>query len=439
MALTRRQFVATTMALPIAATAGGSDAATPGGGAAAAGGVEIRAVSGGHALIRDGTPFLIRGAAALNHFDDLAAAGGNTIRTYETGHLDHLDVAHAAGLAAVVGLPMAHARHGVDYGDARARATQLEAMRAIVRRLRAHPATLMWVAGNELELDNPDPAAAWAAIEEVASMVRSEDPAHPVATGIADFDAAKIDAINNLCPTLDLLCVNSFGGSPPTVPRRLREAGWTRPFILGEFGNIGIGEAAWSPWGAPYEPNTTERTRLYEAAWQEGVAAEPGFALGGFAFLWGWKQEATHTWHSMYLPDGPRLGPVETMARLWGGALPGRPAPRLAGFATGADPGTLRPGQPIRAQVALVADEPAEGLRFAWELRRENRDRAQGGEPEAMPAIVAGVLRGLDGGAANGREVEIHPPEPGAYRLFVSVLTGDGGAASANLPLRVLA
>lgn len=430
MALTRRQFVATTMVLPVAAAAGRA--------AAKGGRVEIHRGPRGFTLLRDGAPFLVNGAAALGHFDDLAAAGGNTIRTYETNHLDRLDAAHESGLAAVVGLPMAHARHGIDYQDPSAVAAQREAMRGIVRTLRAHPAVLIWVAGNELELDNPDPDSAWAAVEEVARMVKSEDPDHPVAAGVADFDPAKIAAIKSLCPTLELLCVNAFGGSPPTVPRRLREAGWTKPYILGEFGNIGIGEAAWSPWGAPYEPNTSERTRLYEAAWREGVAAEPGFALGGFAFLWGWKQEATHTWHSMYLPDGARLGPVETMARLWGGALPGRPAPRLAGFATGADPGSLRPGRPVRAQVALAVDEPAEGLRFVWELRRENRGRAQGGEPEAMPTIMTDTLYGLDGGAADGREVEIHPPEPGAYRLFVYILTEDGGGASANLSLRVL-
>lgn len=80
-------------------------------------------------LIRDGRPFFVKGAGGADHFDQLAAAGGNSIRTWGVGKGTEklLDEAHAAGLTVTVGIWLERVGAGFDYGsqDAIARQTKM--------------------------------------------------------------------------------------------------------------------------------------------------------------------------------------------------------------------------------------------------------------------------------------------------------------------------
>ena len=38
----------------------------------------------------------------------------------------------------------------------------------------------------------------------------------------------KVGRINSLCPSLDFLGLNVYGGDALNVPKKLRSAGWTR-------------------------------------------------------------------------------------------------------------------------------------------------------------------------------------------------------------------
>ncbi|MFM7185950.1 MAG: hypothetical protein ACKO4Z_14450, partial [Planctomycetota bacterium] len=78
----------------------------------------------GYRLLRDGTPFRIRGAAGIDHLDVLAACGGNAIRTWdvdsagrETDGESLLDRAQRLGIAVTIGLWLGHERHGFHYAD----------------------------------------------------------------------------------------------------------------------------------------------------------------------------------------------------------------------------------------------------------------------------------------------------------------------------------
>ena len=48
----------------------------------------------------------------------------------------------------------------------------------------SHPAVLMWVVGNELNLESRDPRV-WNAVNDLAVMIHREDPHHPVMTTLA--------------------------------------------------------------------------------------------------------------------------------------------------------------------------------------------------------------------------------------------------------------
>ena len=76
---------------------------------------------------RDGKPYPIRGVGGDSRLKGLAAAGGNSIRTWDSQNLGKiLDAAHRNGLTVCAGLWLGHQRHGFNYQDQGAVLQQLE-------------------------------------------------------------------------------------------------------------------------------------------------------------------------------------------------------------------------------------------------------------------------------------------------------------------------
>ena len=71
---------------------------------------------------------------------------------------------------------------------------------------------------------------------------------------------------------------------------------------------------------APSEVTSTAKAAHYKSSYQKGIGAELGkLCLGSYVFLWGYKIEATGTWYGMFLPDGARLAPLDTIVEIWSG------------------------------------------------------------------------------------------------------------------------
>ena len=102
----------------------------------------------GYSLLRDGQPYFVKGAVGAVHLEELAAAGGNSIRAGVTA----LDRAQALGLTVLTDLPFGKQRRGFNYADPVAVNQQREGLRAIVERSKSHSAVLAWALGNELEI-----------------------------------------------------------------------------------------------------------------------------------------------------------------------------------------------------------------------------------------------------------------------------------------------
>ena len=85
-------------------------------------------------------------------------------------------------------------------------------------------------------------------------------------------------------------------------------------------------------------------------------------------------------------------------------------------------------------EATLTASDPEnDPLRAEWLLQRDPEKFGTGGDREEEPpiyneAIIRGDLRGA--------QVRL-PNEAGLYRLFVAVRDNHGGAATANVPVRV--
>ena len=158
----------------------------------------------GFQLLRDGKPFVIRGAGGLTRLDTLAACGCNAIRTWDAESADQLedgrsllDRADDLGIGVTVGLWLGHERHGFDYGDAGQFTAQRQKVEEAVTRLKDHPAVLAWGLGNEMEGSRGpgDSPAIWREVEYIAQLIKRIDPNHPVMPIVANVNPAKLAAI----------------------------------------------------------------------------------------------------------------------------------------------------------------------------------------------------------------------------------------------------
>ncbi len=394
--------------------------------------VELRQTEGGWQLLRGGEPYFIRGAGGDGSLEQLAAAGANSIRTWGADDIGaRLDAAHALGLSVTVGIWLGHERHGFDYDDETQVSEQLERARRSVLRYKDHPAVLLWGIGNEMEgFDAGDNPAIWKAVNDVAAMVKKLDPLHPTMTVTAELGGGRIEAVQKRCPAIDIHGINSYGGAP-SVPERYRAGGATKPYVLTEFGPLGVWEIPKNDWGAPSEPTSTEKAAFYRRSYERGVIGAPGLALGSYVFTWGSKMEATPTWYGMFLRDGAALGAVDVMTELWSGRPPDNLAPSVEPLVVDGD-SQVKPGDEVRVR-AMVTDPEGRAIRVRWALHRESGEYNTGGDYRAAPPEIEGAV--LEG-RADGARVRM-PSDPGPYRLFFYAYDEAGRAATANVPLLV--
>jgi len=410
--------------------------------AQAAGPSQVRIVQedGAWRLQVNGQPYYVRGAgSAEGDLEQLAARGGNSFRTWSTGTDEAqvramLDRAHRNGLTVAMGLAVGKERHGFDYDDPKAVAAQLERLREEVRLYRDHPAVLMWLVGNELNLESSNPGV-WDAVGGIADMIHDEDPNHPVMTPLAGFDRELIDRIKARAPSLDLIGVQLYGDLGE-LPAKLRDADWTGPYVVTEWGPTGHWESPLTAWGAPVEDDASRKAALFEQRYRDVIAADTRQGLGSYVFLWGNKQERTPTWYGLFLPTGESTPAVDAMQFLWTGRWPDNRAPSIEPVTIDGDGATasvvLAPGGTHEA-AAAADDADGDALQWRWYALEESTATSIGGDPEAVPAQVQ--LHAEP--AADGRLRFTAPDMPGNYRLFVEVRDGRGHAAYANIPFRV--
>ncbi|MDB5051442.1 MAG: hypothetical protein JWO30_4513 [Fibrobacteres bacterium] len=391
-------------------------AATPG----AASVVEIKKNGSAFQLLRDGQPYLAKGVAGgSGYLDKLVAAGGNTVRTYGADKYT-LDKAQAAGVAVLVGIS----------------GTDLASAKLSVTTYKDHSAVLMWGLGNEMELQTTNTTALWQGVETIAAAVKLIDPNHPIITVVAELGGTKLADIKRLCPSLDAIGVNSYG-SAGTLATRVPAGGWDKAFLVTEFGPKGHWEVPKTAWGLPIEPTSTEKADTYLASYRS-LAAAPA-CLGTFAFLWGQKQEKTHTWYGMFMADGTPLSPVEAMTEAWTGAAPANKGPRIGAGKVKMGPGDgsqrrFQPGAQVICQLD-VADPDGPMPTVTWDLRVDVSDNpGQGGAPEPnSKPIPEAILKN------SGADAMVQIPDSiGHYRLFAYAKDAvSGWMATANAPIDV--
>ncbi len=188
----------------------------------------------GFQLLRNEQPYFVKGAVVGpgGSLELLKAPGANSIRA----HAEMLDEAQRHGFTALVGLPLGNPRKGFNYSDARQVEAQFERVRGIVRNYRHHPALLCWNLGNEPEIHTTpaERVPLWKEMNRLAETVKQEDPNHPVMAVIGGQYADMLHELNEHCPALDLIGLNSYA-QMLKLPEEIAKEGWTRPYIVTEF------------------------------------------------------------------------------------------------------------------------------------------------------------------------------------------------------------
>lgn len=179
--------------------------------------VTLKQVDNQWQLFRDGQPYYIQGAGGEGSFELLKQCGGNSGRLWGVGEntRSRLDEAHRLGLSVAVGIWLEHERLGlIDYTDEKLVAEQFDLVIEAVNMFKDHPAVLVWGLGNEMEGygDGDDPNI-WNHVEKLAKKIKEIDPNHPTMTVIAEIGGNKIPAIHSMCPSLDIIGINSYGGA----------------------------------------------------------------------------------------------------------------------------------------------------------------------------------------------------------------------------------
>ena len=391
--------------------------------------VVLETRKGKHRITRNDKPYFIRGAGGEKQLDLLKSLGGNSTRIWGADNLSTmLDEAASHGVTVCAGLWLGHERHGFDYSDAEAVKQQKDNCLDAIRKHKDHPALLIWAIGNEMEADGKNPAV-WKAIDDIARECKQIDPNHPTMTVLNEISDIKVQSIQQYCPHIDIVGINSYGGITSLAERYLA-AGGKRPYIVTEHGPYGPWEVGKTEWGAPIEQTSTAKSELYATGYQKAVTDQKYLCLGSYAFLWGDKQETTATWFGMLLPDGARLAAVDVMSEAWTGKPPQNRCPRIESLELD---GTNQPKPGSQVKATLVADDPEQDpLKVEWVLRFDSVTIGAGGDAQAEERTFADAV------SADGMSATVKVPTGGGgYRLFAYVYDGQGGAAVANVPLYV--
>ena len=383
----------------------------------------------GKGITRGGQPYFVKGAGGTEHLAELAASGGNSLRTWSTEGLRALlDQAQGHGLTVCAGIWLEPQCEWFSYSNPQHCARQTARVQKDVREFRDHAALLFWGLGNESEGDGRNDAY-WQQLEVLTKLVHKEDPAHPCFTAVAGLSAEKAAGLNKHTPSLDFAGINTYGALPGLRPH-LTDVKWTRPWVVTEFGPQGFWERPRAAWGAPLEQTSTAKAEAILASYRAAIAPG-GDCCGGYAFLWGQKNEATATWFGIFTAEGESTATRDVLQSLWTGKPSTDRAPALTELHSATAGKEIMPGAEFTA-TADATDPDGDALTYHWTLTPESGSRAADGH-EVPPAPIPSAFIFAEAGHATFRA----PEKPGAYRVHLRVTDTRKRAATGNFPLLV--
>ena len=415
-----------------------SSSACSSGGLAGPGHVRITKTGTTFSLTRDGAPYYIKGFAGQTRMAIAQTAGANSTRTFSSNAaLEVLDGARSRCMTVMLGIQLSQKPE--DYEDPAYTAGKRAEVAGLLSSVADHPALLMWALGNEINL-GADNQTAWTFVGQLAQLIHSRDPNHPVITVLAGANTTAIDHVVQWATGIDAIGINSYAGVT-NVQADVARSTFTGPIIISEWGPTGHWESPKTMWDRPIEQTSAEKAQTYASRY-DYIYQHRSRILGSYVFLWGQKVERTPTWYGIFLETSDELGlagqslpTLDVMIENWSGVTPSNRAPNVTALTLAgkkaSDSATFAGGQTVQGQVT-ASDPDADALSFSWEILQDPAQPELNGAAEARLPRIGMPQRGTS--PTFGFTT---PAASGQYRLFVYVLDGKGHAGTANMPFRV--
>jgi len=408
--------------------------------------VEVRYEEGRAQLFRKGEPYTIVGAGGTQHLDKVAAYGGNSIRTWSLHDAERLlDEAHELGLTVTLGIEIGRPHWGNDFSYWKFWEVnrKIEELRPIIEKFKDHPALLMWGVGNEVDrYEGGKRTFIFYTINKVAKMVKEVDPNHPTMTAVSFNSSRRITRlIRNVMSHIDILGINAFKSDIKIHDEKFEKKGWGKAYILSEWGPKGHWSISQSEWGAPIEPKNSEKRDLIEKNWNI-ITNDSGFFLGSYAFYWGFKHEATHTWFSLFSEDGYETASVNFLKYAWSGEKVKNLAPNVENLFIKTPQGLVNDNVYLEnyreyTAIAYTNDPEGDSLNYRWEIRAEENyfmDEIVNTDVKMTYYNMEYLIQKEEGNQLQFTS----PKDEGPYRIFIFAFDGHGNVASYNIPFYVI-
>lgn len=400
--------------------------------------VYFKEIDGNFKLIRNGSPFYMKGGAASPlYLKELKEAGANTARIYDTINLQQtLDEAEALDLAAVVDIPMPKFNNDPEFYEDQEQFKKIKQRVArVVSQHKDHPALLYWNLGNELYYPYfYKSTVIFSRFNELIDLIHQMDPNHPVSTVTIGANKLRVLSIHRKSPQLDFISFNSFGVLSQ-FSDKLKPISpiWSGPHVITEWGVNGPWEAQLTQWNVPIEETSTKKAEQIKERYHNYIAPlKENNSLGSFIFYWGKKNEITPTWYSLFGEDGIKTQAVFELTNIWKNRDDKFHGPRLDYIllnGKGANQSLILPsGSNAEVQAILPKHQPQTNLNYRWELRNESWYKSH----------ISNVVRGIDFAQTGTTATFNIPKEEGPYRLFLYLTNGTEYVATANFPFYVL-
>lgn len=404
--------------------------------------VVIKKIDNHYNFYIDGKPFIVKGGAGYNHLAELAASGGNTISCWDTSKFSLLlNEALQNHLYVIAGLDLPGGED-VDFYKNEAHISILfKNYQSIVLRFKDHPALLAWGLGNELKMPFSFTASPYyKTYNRLLTMMHTIDPNHPVSTAVINVPKKGMLNIQWRIPALDFISINSYNNIK-TIENDLAKIKliWRGPYLVGEWAPGGGWEAETITWQAPVENTSTKKATEYALFYKKYMPVKDPRFLGSITFYWGFRQEYTPTWYSVFDENGVPNEIMEALADCWKDTQTIHISPRvkytLVDSLGAKDNIIVSPGTMHKAMLLFEVPKDADSLRYCWEIL--NEDWVTWGSTwkdfkkpkSAIGLVVDSTIQSPFFKA---------PEKEGPYRIYVTVFNSRGFCATANTPFYVV-
>ncbi len=400
----------------------------------------------------EGEPFYVNGSCGPEAVEEIAAAGGNTVRAYSVQSITPEFMRHCsdAGIKVLLGVWLTQARdsNASWYDNASNVSNQLETLKTQIDEYKDFDSLLAWVIGNEIDPTTvPNPEPVYRAIDEVARYIREADHYHPSLTSHAGANLIKVQRVVQWTPHIDIIGLNSYDTNIRRIHERLLEAGWIGSALLTEFFLRQPFDSPSTDWGAEIEPvSGTKYSRLLEL-YNDDILTQKDRLLGSFVFkgaLGGFR--VTHTWYPILDENFKPTPSYDAMAENWGLPVnPSRSAPRVEEIKINnkvpEDDIIITNATGLLTATVTVTAPTNATLEYLVEIRTNVSTSAS-----YSPPVREGITITQNSTTPSTFYVKLADFPNGDYRLFYYVRRTDGAApgdyvsvGTANIPFRKLA